>query len=193
MKAYLQDDRGSQLVYWINSRKGEAVIGWFATQRLFNEQIGGAAESSVDIHFTYPPDGDLHFSLKDQTSSKGDEVFETVFSDRVRRKVIIGGVYAVSGTQRGAVDSSRHALMGSSRPSPLNEYSKGPLTFAFPLAAIRSRTDGVAATPSINFLAWKHYRPKVTPSPSRALGNGMINVCAFPCRRGSPFLGLAHR
>lgn len=185
MDAYLQDDRGSQLVYWVE-RNGKTIVGWFAAPRTFNQHVGVCPDSPVDVHFTYPADGDLHFSLKDQTSPNGDEVFETVFSDRVRRKTIVGGARFVLEKPRNDADSAWHILMPSYRPRALRDYAAEPLRFCFATSAIPLVNGRVSASaldrlPRLNTLP-----SQIQPIQVAPLGTGVINLSACLVGSGAP-------
>jgi hypothetical protein len=183
IEVFLQDDRGSQRVYWIERR--QAIVGWFTAARILNGHVGAPADCPLDLHFTYPVDGDYHFSLKDQGLANGNELFESVFCDRVRRKSIIRGVRTDSETPRNGADSGWDALMDSSRPPRLGDYSTEPIVFQFPLAAIPVR-DGRVASPALDRL------PRSTTVSSRTqpicvseFKDGVINVCAYLLGKGS--------
>ena len=176
LDVYLQDDRGSQRVYWIERR--QSIVGWFAAPRIFNGLIGAPPKCPLDLHFTYPVDGDYHFSLKDQASSNGDELFENVFSNRVHRKSIVGGVRSKDETPRSDADPAWQLLMPASRPPCLGAYSTQPIVFQFPLSAIPVRHGRVAST-ALDRL------PRLATLPRQSqtvciseLPNGTINICA---------------
>jgi hypothetical protein len=178
VRVYLQDDRRSQLVYWIE-RSGGAIVGWFAAPRMFNQLIGAPFESLIDFHFTYPADGNLHVSLKDQTSPNGDEIFETIFSDRVRRRTIVGGVPSIWEEPRDdSISDWRDCLVPLSRPPPLSDYAQKPIRFPFATAAIPIANGRVGAVldrlpPSEGMSS------QCRPIAVGPLGTGVINLSAY--------------
>jgi len=187
MNVYLEDDRGAQLVYWVE-RSGAAIVGWFAAPRMFNQHIGVSSDSRVDVHFTYPADGDLHFSLKDQTSPTGDEIFETVFWDRVRRKTIVGGVRSVSEKPRNDADPGWHILMPSYRQRSLGDYAAEPLLFCFATTAIPVANGRVAAS-ALDRLPRLPIPPSsINPIRVDSLGTGVINLSACLIGDGAPYV-----
>jgi hypothetical protein len=178
MKVYLQDDRRMQLVYWVE-RSGGAIVGWFAAPRMFNQVVGAPVESPIDFHFTYPADGNLHVSLKDQTSPDGDEIFETIFWDRLRRKTIVGGVPSICEEPRDGTNSDwRDCLLPASRSPPLSDYAQKPIRFPFPTAAIPITNGRVGAVldrlPPSRDVSSECSSISVSP-----LGTGAINVSAY--------------
>lgn len=183
MRAYLQDDRGSQLTYWIE-RSENGIVGWFATPRMYNQHIGVAPEAAVDVHFTYPMDGDLHFSLKNKTHPSGEEVFETAYFDRVRRKHIADGKRTVSEIPRDE-ESAWHWLMPRFRPHPLSDYAHSPLKFCFASTGIPVANGRVAASALDRLPREESSPPNVTPIPVSSLGTGTVNISACIYGRGA--------
>ncbi len=185
MDAYLQDDRGAQLAYWIE-RSGNAVVGWFATPRMYNQHLGVLPDARVDVHFTYPANGDLHFSLKDQTSPTGDERYETVFSNRVRRKDIVGGKRSISETPRDDTDPDWHILMPNYRPRPLSDYASDPIRFCFATTGIPVANGRVAASALERLPRVASAPPKATAIDVTSLGSGTLNIGACLMGFGAP-------
>jgi hypothetical protein len=177
MDAYIQDDLGAQLVYWIE-RSGGAIVGWFATPRMFNQHLGVSPEARVDVHFTYPVNGDLHFSLKDQTSPAGDETFETVFSDRVRRKDIVDSRRSIFEGPRTETDPDWHILMPTYRPHPLSAYANEPLRFCFATSGIPVVEGRVAASALDRLPRVQSLAPQVKPIIVSPLKSGTLNIGA---------------
>jgi len=178
MDAYLQDHRGAQLAYWVE-RSGGAIVGWFATPRMFNQHFGVSPDARVDVHFTYPSNGDLHFSLKDQTSPTGDETFETVFSDRVRRKNIVsGGSRSLSEAPRTEADPGWHGLMPTYRPRSLSDYASEPIRFCFATTAIPVANGRVAASALERLPRVASVPPTISPIVVTPLGSGTLNIGA---------------
>jgi len=177
MDACIQDYRGAQLAYWIK-RSGGAIVGWFATPRMFNQHLGVSLDAPVDVHFTYPASGDFHFSLKDQTSPAGDATFETVFSDRMRRKNIVGSQRSIFEGPRTETDPDWHILMPTYRPHPLSAYTNEPLHFCFATTGIPVIKSRVAASALDRLPRVQSLPSQVKPIVVPPLRSGTLNIGA---------------
>jgi hypothetical protein len=186
MKAYLQDDRGAQCVYWIK-RSDVGIVGWFAAARMDNQHIGVPPDARVDIHFTYPADGDFHFSLKDQTSSQGNERFETVFSDRVRSKIIVGGERFISERPRTETDPDWHIMMPTYRLRPQKDYASEPICYYFATTGIPIANGRVASSALQRLPRIASLPPEKKPIVVGPLGSGTLNICACLLGYGASF------
>jgi hypothetical protein len=186
VNAYLQDDRGVQLAYWIR-RTGAAIVGWFATPRMFNQHLGVATQVCVDVHFTYPADGDLHFSFRDHTSEEDCETFETVYSDRVRRKQIVAGNRMLSERPRCETDPGWHVLMPTQRPDPLSRYASEAVQFHFAVTAIPVVRGRVAASALEGLPRMESAPPDTTPIPVSTFPSGTLNIGACLTGDGASF------
>jgi hypothetical protein len=85
VKVAILDKEGLEAVYWIK-RHRKKILGWFTPNELMAKTLGFKAEQPFQIHFTYPFDGDYHFSFKVKHPLMGEEMYENVYCDRVTRK-----------------------------------------------------------------------------------------------------------
>ena len=78
-------------LFWV-FYKPQMVMGWFAGDFL-KKELGLPDEFHLESHFTYPKDGNFHFSHK---SMRGDyEEFITVYWDKVKIKTIVNKIPSV--------------------------------------------------------------------------------------------------
>jgi hypothetical protein len=175
MEVYVKDKTGAQKVYWIRRRK-KLVAGWFAPAKLLNESLGASQNASVDIHFTYPPDGNLHYSLKFIDPDTGVQRFDTVYHDHIRRKLIEPNNRHVSEAPRTEEDSGWEMLMPHFKPNPIDDYARRPECFCFgsnniPIA------DGCVSALALNRLPKLADVPEgVVPVDIDHLGTGTLHI-----------------
>lgn len=127
------------------------------------------------------------FSFKDQTSPNGVEIFETVFSDRVCRKTIVGGVSSKCERRRDdSISDWRDCLLPFSRQPPLSDYAQKPIRFCFATAAIPVANGRVGAVldrlPPSEVISSQR-----KPIAVGSLGTGVINLSACLVGAGAPF------
>jgi hypothetical protein len=150
MKVLLRNAAGSSTVYWVK-RTATSVVGWFDGGWLA-PFLDLPPSATVDTHFTYPADGDLHFSLKWRDAVLEEEGYVTVRTDSVRRKRI-----NLRTQTRDEVMLPRDGdlfghLMPRSRPAPLAQYSRQQMLYQFPALGL-SVTGGTSSIQSAGVVA----------------------------------------
>ena len=121
---------------WVE-RKHNRIYGWFggkSSERHFPLDM----VERTDVHFTYPEDGNLHYSFKRYENGKLRRV-ENIFHDRRRIKD-----FPEDGSPRTVRDElfpedpneRPIVLLPSWRLPPLLDYGQRPLIFQFPVLAL---------------------------------------------------------
>ncbi|MGQ2985487.1 hypothetical protein [Flavobacterium sp.] len=87
IRAILKTRDGFVSVYWLN-KQGNHLIGWFSGN-LYRKVLKIPDGNNFDSHFTYPPDGNCHFSYK--STNKEFEEYVNVYWDKVKIKQIKNG------------------------------------------------------------------------------------------------------
>lgn len=122
-------------VYWIKRTKNQ-IIGNFLW-KYWNDIFG----FPVEVHFTYPQDGKIHYSYK----SEDKKIYVTAYSNKVKIKEN-GSVTSIE--QKTLLN---HLLPGPELQRPLEDYTKPNTWFSFP-------TSGVPIPISTNAVNQKIYK-----------------------------------
>ncbi|HEU5314133.1 MAG TPA: hypothetical protein VFU08_09930 [Candidatus Udaeobacter sp.] len=141
MKVWIRDKEGLEAVYWIK-RKRTVILGWFTAPKLVAESVGLTMDVPYHIHFTYPLDGDYHFSLKFKDPHTGIEVYQNVYCDRITRKKITAAGPSKSVSRRVGNYGGLAVLMPEHRPRRLDDYLDETAFFSFATSALPIR-DGI--------------------------------------------------
>lgn len=116
MKCLLKSKDLTFEVYWIKRAKNKIIGGFWGDY--WNDIFG----FPVEVHFTYPEDGQMHYSYK----SEEKKVFVTAFHDEVKIKEK-GNVHVLK--QRILLN---HLIPGPELLRPLADYTKTDIWFSFP-------------------------------------------------------------
>ncbi len=116
--------------YWIKIQKG-SIVGWYA-QDYIRKQLNIPDGNNFDSHFTYPKDGNYHFSYK---SKNGEyEEYVTVSFDIVKIKTISNGQVNKVEKSRKDFDYNNpfmSILLPTNKSQELNKVN----TFQFPFVS----------------------------------------------------------
>ena len=96
MRIVLKTLEGYIPLYWIKYT-GTTITGWISGD-LFKHDLKVSNETSIDIHFTYPKDGNVHNSYKIISSEK--EIYISIFPDQIKTKVIENGKRVITEEKR---------------------------------------------------------------------------------------------
>ncbi len=167
--------------YWVRRRQS-AICGWFGGPALFRAFFPGSPPLPRDIHFTYPPDGNLHFSFKYFAPEGTLLRVEYVFSDHARVKSFAPGSAPLVETRPRDEHAAREQFGMGFRPPSFDVFASQPHVFQFPLAAIPSvsannfpRAFSAIAAPRNDDLVVDLAQH----------GTGVFNLCAFLLGNGS--------
>lgn len=122
--------------YWV-SRKKRFIYGWFGGRSAERQFPLGTGEPT-HIHFTYPEDGDLHFSFKHYDTSGKLHRVDHVYHDRRRIKEFPKeGSPPIRREERYSADLNQRPVMLPARHlPPLSEYAQQGHFFQFPVMAL---------------------------------------------------------
>jgi hypothetical protein len=133
MRLLLHHSDGHYPVFWIN-REARQIVGWSGS-RATEPQFAPRTTENVDVHFTYPADGNYHFSYKYWNASGQLLRVESFYRDRVRTKLLVNGVAdRIEEIQRAEWEAQRDTviLLPDFVLPPLADYSSNPHSFFFP-------------------------------------------------------------
>jgi hypothetical protein len=132
MRLLLRNADGHYPVFWIK-REPRQIVGWFGS-RATEPQFAPRTTESVDVHFTYPTDGNYHFSYKYRDASRQLLRVESFYRDRVRIKTLVNGVADRIEEMPRAEWEARHdtvVLLPDFVLPPLADYRSHPHSFFF--------------------------------------------------------------
>lgn len=141
MKVCIRDKEGLESVYWIK-RRPTMIHGWFTADNLIAKTLEFKPQLPFHIHFTYPLDGDYHFSFEFKDPLTGNKVWGHVYCDRVTRKEIAPAGPSKSESPRAEQYPGISVLMPEHRPGRLDDYLNETAFFSFPTSALPIR-DGI--------------------------------------------------
>ncbi len=75
------------LMYWV-TLQNNTIVGWISPF-IARNLLGLPENVKIDVHFTYPSDGNLHFSIK--LKNEHSESYETIFYNKRKVKIIEDG------------------------------------------------------------------------------------------------------
>lgn len=143
-------------------------------------QLGFPIAETVEIHFTYPPNGNYHFSLKDRPLNHGGRYTEHAYFDKIVRKEYDAG----QRLPRLEIHSPRvenngdwHQLMPSFVGPTYEQFATQETMFAFPSMGIGIVGSQLKGTPFERV-------PVTMPKPGdtcvdvTTLGAGTLSVSA---------------
>jgi hypothetical protein len=84
MRCILKTSVGYYQQYFINLQEN-SIVGWFSGNWM-KEQLGIADDQPLDVHFTYPKDGNFHQSVKIRSDNL--EQYISVYWNKVKIKTI---------------------------------------------------------------------------------------------------------
>jgi hypothetical protein len=84
MRIVLKTIEGHIQLYWIKKTEN-SITGWVAGD-LIKKDFNVSDETTVDLLFTYPKDGNFHHSYK--IINKEEEVYVSVYSNIIKTKII---------------------------------------------------------------------------------------------------------
>lgn len=122
---YIKHKSSYLLVYWIK-RNNQNITGWF-NGSLYQSMLYSTVKD-IDIHFTYPPDGRLHYTIK----SKSSNIRERFFVKSEKNKLNKEGNVSVEDK---IINLFNHMLPDYTLPS-YAEFSSSSKWFQFPMTAI---------------------------------------------------------
>jgi hypothetical protein len=85
MRIVLKTIEGHIQLYWIK-KTANSITGWVAGD-LIKKDFNVSDDTTVDLHFTYPKDGNFHHSYK--IVNKKEEVYVSIYSDIIKTKIIV--------------------------------------------------------------------------------------------------------
>lgn len=122
---YIKHKSSYLKVYWIK-RNNQNITGWF-NGSLYQSMLYSTVKD-IDIHFTYPPDGNLHYTIK----SKSNDIREYFFVKSENNKLKKEGNVSVEGK---IINLFSHMLPDYTPPT-YAEFSSSSKFFQFPMAGI---------------------------------------------------------
>ncbi|MEO6753573.1 MAG: hypothetical protein ABIP85_17485 [Chthoniobacteraceae bacterium] len=174
---WIHDSSGYQQLYWVD-RRPTTIVGWFATPRMMNTQIGLGSDERPDIHFTYPSNGDFHFSLKTKSKDGQTNHIKRVYSDRIEQIAITSTIRAKIVSPRGEDPNCFGFLVPRFRPPAIKDFCTQSRQFGFATTGFNIVNGEVIASALCRL-------PKCSKPPQSALvieatrlGTGAINVGA---------------
>jgi hypothetical protein len=122
---YIKNKSSYLKVYWIK-RNNQNITGWF-NGSLYQSMLYSTVED-IDIHFTYPPDGRLHYTIK----SKSRDIGERFFVKSEKNKLNKEGNVSVEGK----ITNLFNHMLPDYTPPTYAEFSSSSKFFQFPMAGI---------------------------------------------------------
>lgn len=118
MRIVLKTVEGYIQLYWIKKTE-TSIVGWIAGDLIKND-FNVSVDTIIDIHFTYPADGNLHHSYK--LISPDKETYISVYNNKVKTKIIENGQRHVTEEARTRIDSMPLSIFVPTEKQPsLNE------------------------------------------------------------------------
>jgi hypothetical protein len=159
-------------MYWV-SLKPNSIVGWF-TGRWLQTMLGLPDSHHFDSHFTFPKDGNYHFSYK--SINKESEEFVTVYWDKAKIKTISNGQRTIIEPQRQEFEE-RNPLLATLvplyRPKSLDEIS----SFQFPTVGFNIYEGTFKSRASDNIVN----ESEITANDLVINISGLDNVCIAIC------------
>lgn len=84
MRIVLKTIEGHIQLYWIKGTS-RSITGWIAGD-LIKKDFNVSNDTTVDLHFTYPKDGNFHHSYK--IVNQKEEVYVSVYNNIIKTKII---------------------------------------------------------------------------------------------------------
>lgn len=121
MRCILKTSAGYCQGYFVNLQEN-SIVGWFSGDWM-KEQLGIADDQPLDVHFTYPRDGNIHQSVKIRTDAL--EKYIIVYWNKVKIKTISinGGIKTREVSEMTREEFGNNLLAFSVplfKPEPLN-------------------------------------------------------------------------
>ena len=125
LAAYIKHQNSFFPVYWIK-RNNNNITGAF-DGNLYQAVLYPCVKD-IDIHFTYPQDGRLHYTIKSNSSNIGEHFFVNSEKNKLNKE---GNVLL----KDKSINLFDHMLPVRTL-SPLNDFYKSSKLFQFPMTAI---------------------------------------------------------
>jgi hypothetical protein len=170
LTAYIKHQNSFFPIYWIK-RNNNNITGAF-DGGLFQSMLYPSV-NDIDIHFTYPKDGRLHYSIK----SGGEDIEERFFVNSEKNSLNKEGNTLLNGKPFNIFE---HMLpVRNTNMQPLKDFSKSSKLFQFPMSAISyingtlhfsssKRKTTIKETPKTIVVDTKKYKD-ITINPSAVL------------------------
>ena len=124
--------------YWIKIQK-ESIVGWYA-QDYIRKRLNIPDGKHFDSHFTFPKDGNYHFSYK--YKNEGHEKYVDVYFDKVDIKTISNGSKQKIVKSRKDFDCE-NPFMTILLPTEKNQELNNVNNFQFPLVSFTVNSGNV--------------------------------------------------
>lgn len=141
LRIIIRNQSEGSVFYWIKRTKS-GVLGWFS-----GPSFARALEmaGSADLHFNYPESGELHYSLRARNED-GTEIYVSAYRDRVKRKVVSGGVRTVTEVARDHDEDMFTVLMPRMKLPTLSTFGIERHFFNFPTLGLNIIANDVPFT-----------------------------------------------
>lgn len=178
--AYIKHQGSFFPIYWIK-RNNNNITGAF-DGGLFASMLYPSV-NDIDIHFTYPKDGRLHYSIK----SGGENIEERFFANSEKNRLNKEGNTLLNGEPFNIFE---HMLpVRNINMQPLKDFSESSKLFQFPMSAISyiqgalhfsslKRKTTIKKTPQNIIVDTKQYKD-ITINPSAVLIGKNYDLTSF--------------
>lgn len=112
------------------NRAGSSISMWISKKTWMSEF--DETYSRSDLHFTYPSDGNIHYSIKHYDSVNGNR-FETIYYNEIIIKHISSNnKRKIEHLNREQAEGPPYFFIPKRRPPPLEDYANTNIGYAFP-------------------------------------------------------------